>query len=517
MAPRRSTTADKNIVDRTKARRNADVARTVRETRDRLAQQPGSPAFDREMLKLHARALMGSAVVVPLLTVVVALAGLFAGMGVIVILWAALTAAVHAGLAYYAQKVSRTAAGDIDVASVRMHFLVIHGATGLCWAWFAGLGCDSCQIDQFPIIKAVILLLAISATAILAYALRGALIATFGLPVVAYVALAVQLWLPVEAVMAGLLAASLPFFSYVSSHLHRSTVMLLSFRTEKDGLIAELETANAISDEARRRAEEANLAKSRFLASMSHELRTPLNAILGFSEVMAKEVLGPLQNETYREYARDIHSSGEHLLDLINEILDISRIEAGRYQLNEEFLSLSDTVEDCCHLVELKARAADHAQPSLQRHQVRADRRRGARARRLDRRRRPVHRRQGQRAGHPRRRDPGRALGLRPGLHRHQERRTGHRPRPAHRPGPARHPWRPAGAALQDARGHGSLRDLPGRARDAPEDGPAAAEARRSRLGHRPTGSRQSAGRVFSARGRLDSYGCCRSGAPSRG
>jgi two-component system cell cycle sensor histidine kinase PleC len=359
MAPRRSTTADKNIVDRTKARRNADVARTVRETRDRLAQQPGSPAFDREMLKLHARALMGSAVVVPLLTVVVALAGLFAGMGVIVILWAALTAAVHAGLAYYAQKVSRTAAGDIDVASVRMHFLVIHGATGLCWAWFAGLGCDSCQIDQFPIIKAVILLLAISATAILAYALRGALIATFGLPVVAYVALAVQLWLPVEAVMAGLLAASLPFFSYVSSHLHRSTVMLLSFRTEKDGLIAELETANAISDEARRRAEEANLAKSRFLASMSHELRTPLNAILGFSEVMAKEVLGPLQNETYREYARDIHSSGEHLLDLINEILDISRIEAGRYQLNEEFLSLSDTVEDCCHLVELKARNKD--------------------------------------------------------------------------------------------------------------------------------------------------------------
>jgi two-component system cell cycle sensor histidine kinase PleC len=359
MAPRRSTTADKNIVDRTKARRNADVARTVRETRDRLAQQPGSPAFDREMLKLHARALMGSAVVVPLLTVTVALAGLFAGMGVVVILWAAVTAASYAGLAYYAQKVSRTAAADIDVASVRLRFLSIHAATGLCWAWFAGMGCDSCHIDQFPVIKAVILLLAISATAILAYALRGALIATFGLPVVAYVALAVQLWLPVEAVMVGLLAAALPFFSYVSSHLHRSTVMLLSFRTEKDGLIAELETANAISDEARRRAEEANLAKSRFLASMSHELRTPLNAILGFSEVMAKEVLGPLQNDTYREYARDIHSSGEHLLDLINEILDISRIEAGRYQLNEEFLSLSDTVEDCCHLVELKARNKD--------------------------------------------------------------------------------------------------------------------------------------------------------------
>src|SRR5690606_33021102 len=95
--------------------------------------------------------------------------------------------------------------------------------------------------------------------------------------------------------------------------------------------------------------EEANLAKSRFLATMSHELRTPLNAILGFSEVMAAEVLGPLQNPTYREYAGDIHASGKHLLHLINEILDLSRIEAGRYQLNEEPVTLVHIVEECCH------------------------------------------------------------------------------------------------------------------------------------------------------------------------
>ena len=118
--------------------------------------------------------------------------------------------------------------------------------------------------------------------------------------------------------------------------MNRSSLMLLSFRSEKDALIAELETAKSMSDEARRRAEEANLAKSRFLASMSHELRTPLNAILGFSEVMGNEVLGPMKNPTYRDYAHDIHISGQHLLNLINEILDLSRIEAGRYQLNEE-------------------------------------------------------------------------------------------------------------------------------------------------------------------------------------
>jgi two-component system cell cycle sensor histidine kinase PleC len=108
--------------------------------------------------------------------------------------------------------------------------------------------------------------------------------------------------------------------------------------------------------DSRRRAEEANLAKSRFLATMSHELRTPLNAILGFSEIMMGEVFGPLGNPHYKEYAGDIHGSGRHLLDLINEILDLSRIEAGRYTLNEEAVSLVQVVEDAHHLVKLKAK-----------------------------------------------------------------------------------------------------------------------------------------------------------------
>jgi two-component system cell cycle sensor histidine kinase PleC len=92
---------------------------------------------------------------------------------------------------------------------------------------------------------------------------------------------------------------------------------------------------------------------------MSHELRTPLNAILGFSEVMASEVLGSMHNQTYRDYARDIHGSGQHLLDVINEILDLSRIEAGRYQLNEEPVTILPVVEECCRLMELKARNKD--------------------------------------------------------------------------------------------------------------------------------------------------------------
>ncbi len=98
-------------------------------------------------------------------------------------------------------------------------------------------------------------------------------------------------------------------------------------------------------------AEQASRAKSQFLANMSHELRTPLNAIIGFSEMMAVEVLGPMGNTRYREYAEAILSSGCHLLDLINEVLDLAKIEAGRYELTEEWLTVNEAFEDAMRLV----------------------------------------------------------------------------------------------------------------------------------------------------------------------
>jgi len=87
--------------------------------------------------------------------------------------------------------------------------------------------------------------------------------------------------------------------------------------------------------EAKEHAEYANRAKTEFLANMSHELRTPLNAINGFSEIMAEEMFGPLGTEPYREYVRDINQSGRHLLQLINDILDLSKIEAGKLELHD--------------------------------------------------------------------------------------------------------------------------------------------------------------------------------------
>ena len=163
---------------------------------------------------------------------------------------------------------------------------------------------------------------------------------------------------PSHHVVFALMAATTEvFFILLGYRLYHASLSEIEARAEKDALIVELEHANAISDESRRKAEEANFAKSRFLATMSHELRTPLNAILGFSEVMRDEMMGPIGNDAYRGYVADIHDSGRHLLELINEILDISRIEAGRYTLNEETITLPYVVEDCVHMIGLRARS----------------------------------------------------------------------------------------------------------------------------------------------------------------
>lgn len=109
---------------------------------------------------------------------------------------------------------------------------------------------------------------------------------------------------------------------------------------------------------ARNEAEEANAAKSQFLATASHELRTPLNAILGFSELMEREVFGPLGHARYREYMRDIRESGNHLLALINDLLDLAKIEAGRLELQIEPVDVSSLGHACVRLMQGRATEA---------------------------------------------------------------------------------------------------------------------------------------------------------------
>ncbi|MEQ9642639.1 MAG: ATP-binding protein [Alphaproteobacteria bacterium] len=104
-------------------------------------------------------------------------------------------------------------------------------------------------------------------------------------------------------------------------------------------------------DQARRRAEQTSRAKSQFLANMSHELRTPLNAIIGFSEIIRDQTFGPVGSPQYRDYAHDIHSSGGHLLDLVNDILDLSKVEAGAIELHDELIDVADLIDSSVMLV----------------------------------------------------------------------------------------------------------------------------------------------------------------------
>jgi two-component system cell cycle sensor histidine kinase PleC len=145
------------------------------------------------------------------------------------------------------------------------------------------------------------------------------------------------------------------FMAFLSRQVFVTARDMLLLREDKNDLIEQLTAAKIESDKARYRAEAASHAKSEFLANMSHELRTPLNAILGFSEIMKGEVFGPVGSPQYVEYAGHIHSSGEHLLGLINDVLDLSRIEAGRFVIKATEIDMRDQIAGALSLFAVRA------------------------------------------------------------------------------------------------------------------------------------------------------------------
>ncbi len=350
-----STSTDKNIVDRSRSHRNRAVSKAVRQTRERL-QNGHNHNFDRELIMMHIDTLRQSAAVVPIFVLLFAVFGVYLTRDASIFFWTIpiLTAhAINMLIGRRARKQEITAEG---ARKWRQLLLLGQLLVGSCWAIFATQNCPTCSGDSFALYKGTILLVAICITAMSSFMLPRAVPFSFAPATVALVVTAALTRKPSDIALTAAISVAVIFFTFITNRMYQSNLKILSFQSEKDDLIAELEVAKSMSDEARRRAEEANLAKSRFLASMSHELRTPLNAILGFSEVMSAEVMGPLNNPTYREYTTDIHRSGQHLLNLINEILDLSRIEAGKYELNEEAISLLDIAEDCIGMVQLRAR-----------------------------------------------------------------------------------------------------------------------------------------------------------------
>ena len=332
-------------------------AREVRDAREKLTSSSGTHrAFDLELLRLYAErrqaslpwlALLGAAFVLVLHAWRTTPAPL---------VWIALDAFSVLCGCVLAQRFLRRLAATINVVRWERLFVIAESVQGGLWSMVVVFACDGgdARLATFSLV-ALLLIAAINATvtASIPAAVYGAL-----LPVtVAVIAVMrpARLTGP-DALLAVLALGTLVYFVVLARNLRVAALQSLSLQAEKDDLIAELERSKANSDLARHRAEESNLAKSRFLATMSHELRTPLNAILGFSEVMKTELFGSHLVPAYKEYSQDIHSSGEHLLMLINEILDLSRVEAGRYELREEPVDLAAVLEECRHLLALRAK-----------------------------------------------------------------------------------------------------------------------------------------------------------------
>src|SRR6202451_808454 len=322
----------------------------VREARDRLTSTSGTrPVFDYELLRQFAQNRISASPVILLLVVTIGLlSGLWTGAltsGV----WTGGALLIHLVIIRKCRLFLDETPSTANLRSWRMRFILLDLFFGMAWPFILinPVGLD----EQASTFMLIVMLLVVAISSMLASRLP---VPEFALTLAIAIDFAPKGTLH-DYILAAMALTAEGYFSLLAYRLYSTTLATLEARAEKDALIGELEQSKSVSDEARRRAEAANIAKSRFLAQMSHELRTPLNAILGFSEVMKAEIFGTHSVPMYKDYAADIHSSGVHLLNLINEILDLSRIEAGRYELNEEGVSLGRAGENCHHLLKLRA------------------------------------------------------------------------------------------------------------------------------------------------------------------
>ncbi|AHA27623.1 sensor histidine kinase [Candidatus Liberibacter americanus] len=311
--------------------------------------------FDRKIIDLHVGSMLRISSILPLFVLFIANVGTWFTHNPMLPMWALFTLVIYAANMFLGKKVLSKNIKPGETRIWRMRLLVGQIAIGICWMLLTFVECGDWTPEYLTIYKSATLLIALSISALSNFMLPYSVFLSFLPVLVALSSQAIASMHLLDISLAAVLGIALSAFTYITHHLFKSNMQIISCQAEKDDLIAELEIAKALSDETRKRAEEANLAKSRFLASMSHELRTPLNAILGFSEVMVLETMGPLNNNIYKEYVGDIHSSGQHLLNLINEILDLSRIEAGRYELSETSVSLINIVNECIVMLQLRA------------------------------------------------------------------------------------------------------------------------------------------------------------------
>lgn len=349
------TSVDKNIVDVSKKRSASTSA--VRDFRSRLnAIGDGNMAYEEDLLKSFARHQANAAYIMPVLIIIIALVSSYWHNWYIAGIWASITIVAHIILSYISTKYLKTNEEKKSLAKWRNLFFASQVFIAIAWALYATIGCNACTDNQYSIIQFSAILVFQAVTCMLTYAFRHSALMMIAPASIILASRFIMTYEPTMMLMGGITLSAVAFFYMIADRFKKSVITMFEYSTTKEILIAELETEKSISEAARSRAEEANMAKSRFLATMSHELRTPLNAILGFSEIMRDEVMGPMENATYKDYIGDIHNSGAHLLKLINEILDISRIEAGKHELKEEKVKLISVVDEACHMISIKAK-----------------------------------------------------------------------------------------------------------------------------------------------------------------
>src|ERR1700722_19396655 len=345
--------------DPVSASRRRKMTVKMRQARERLTtSNERTTAYAPDLLRLFAQCHRSAMPVMCLLVLTIGASALMWVPTTMVLGWAALVSMAMALLYGFSIALLDQRPEEVNVPAWRLKFVLAESFSGVSWALIVILLLQAHDPNARTFVLVVLLLVA-AMTAMVAssipFAVAGGLV-----PVTFAIFFALGPTTRFDSIaLCFLCVGALIYFVILANRLHATSIDGQSFRAEKDALIAELEQAKLNSDLARRRAEEANLAKSRFLATMSHELRTPLNAILGFSEVMQAELFGVHKVPSYKEYSKDIHSSGQHLLTLINEILDLSRVEAGRYELKAEPVALNAVMDECRHLIALRAKKRD--------------------------------------------------------------------------------------------------------------------------------------------------------------
>jgi len=349
---------DRFAINEQRAQRRREMARSVKDVRSRLgAPQSRHTTFDLERQHLFADTRINAAYAVPLLALIIAAISVLWLNPLFIGAWFTVTLCTHFLMVVTSHSYEKAPSDQKARVYWRRRFTTGDFIYGSSWAVFFLLPKTSTAGEGFVIFHFATMLIVVAMNTMQSATLPKCLLASTLPMTLVVTASFLQQVNPIHYTLAAMAIGAQGFFLILGNQLLKNANTMLEYRADKDHLIAELETANAMSDEARRRAEAANLAKSRFLATMSHELRTPLNAILGFSEIMKDEVLGKMHNKNYRSYAEDIHGSGQHLLNLINEILDLSRIEAGRHELHEEPLFLDDVVEECGSMMKVRTKA----------------------------------------------------------------------------------------------------------------------------------------------------------------